>query len=117
MTLKRKVLFLSVGLLAIVLAVVILFVPIRRSEMTVKQLQALVEKRLPPGSSSAEVESILKEIGLQYSAGIKTKNVINASLLGTSRSLLVEGSIFAVFTFDESGKLLSYKIDEVFTGP
>ena len=40
-----------------------------------------------------------------------------ALIRGTSQSLLVRGDIQIRFRFDQSGRLLDYSVQELFTGP
>lgn len=112
----KKVLFRFVlVVVGIVIVVTLLFVPYHRSEMTTEHVQALIHSSLSHGASRADVERFLQKNGIAYSP--TGYGAINASIPGTSKSLLTEGSIFIVFSFDATGRLKETKVDEVFTGP
>jgi len=111
---KKLFLRILLAVFGLVIGVAILFLPYHRSEMTTEHVQALVHSALPQGASRADVERFLQKNRIGYSSGAR---IVNASIPGTSKSLLIEGSIFIVFSFDANGRLVDTKVDEVFTGP
>lgn len=114
---KSKLIARSVWVLVgLVIAVAALFVPYHRSDMTVGRVQSLIDSALQKNADRGEVEKFLQKNGIPYSPAIGNSNVINASIQGTSKSFLITGSIFIVFTFDANARLIDSKVNEVYTG-
>jgi len=83
-----------------------------------------IREHLPIGSSRLDVEAFLdqRQIGHTHIGELKdspeNRHTEIALIRGVSQSLLVRGDIQILFKFDETdSKLISYKIQEVFTGP
>lgn len=100
-----------------VIGLAVLFVPYHRSDMTPQRVRSLIESSLRQNADRQEVEAFLKKNKISYSLSGGNSNVINASIPGTSKSLLIEGSLFIVFTFDANARLVSSDVREAFTGP
>jgi hypothetical protein len=90
--------------------------------MTVEGVREKLDQSLPVGSSRAAVESYLDSQSIAHSYLDDPKfpserRVEFALIRGTSQSLLVRGDIQIRFRFDQSGRLLDYSVQELFTGP
>jgi hypothetical protein len=90
--------------------------------LTVEGVRKKLEQALPVGSSRAAVESYLDSESIPHSYLDDSKfpserRVELALIRGTSQSLFVRGDIQIRFRFDQSGRLLDYSVQELFTGP
>ena len=90
--------------------------------LTVEDVRKKLDQSLPVGSSRAAVESYLDSQSMAHSYLDDPKfpserGVELALIRGTSQSLFVRGDIQIRFRFDQSGRLLDYSVQELFTGP
>ena len=94
-----------------------------RPQVTVAQVDSDIRDHLPIGCSRQEVVAYLdqKKIGHSYVDELKESPEYNhtemALIRGASRTWLIRGDIQILFRFDEGGKLASYSVKEIFTGP
>jgi len=90
--------------------------------VTVEDVKKQLAANAPIGTSRAAVESYLSSQSIPHSFVDSPKypnerRVEMALFQNTARSWMVRGDIQIRFQFDESDKLLSYSVREVFTGP
>ena len=90
--------------------------------LTVADVRKKLEQSLPVGSSRTAVENYLDSQSIPHSYLDDSKfpnerRVELALIRSTSQSLLIRTDIQIRFQFDESGRLLDYSVQEVFTGP
>ena len=97
----------------------------RRVQVTtdVAKLKADVREHLPAGSSRAEVASFLDQRGIPHSYVDESKGAPEysrtemAMIRGATQSWLIRGDIQILFKFDDSGRLIRYTVQQIFTGP
>ena len=91
-------------------------------QLTVQDVRKRLEQSLPIGSGRAAVEVYLDSQSIPHSylddpRKPSERRVELALIRGTSQSLFARGDIQIQFHFDESGRLLGYSLQELFTGP
>lgn len=82
-----------------------------------KEIDALIRKAVPIGSSSAQVISFLDANKIEHSPYQAKERAIYGMIRDTSRSATVKGSTQIEFHFDEKAMLKDYVVKDVFTGP
>ena len=105
------------------IAVLLLFVNIQACNAeTPEEIKAWINQEIPIGSSKTHVVEKLEEKKINHSANYKPElyynktKTFNASIQNTKKGVLTKGGIYMEFKFDENEKLVSYKVEEVFTG-
>lgn len=86
--------------------------------MTVQQLEHLIQRECPIGSSRSQVVRFMDKYcthhdGHKYPHDPEIGGIIRDTRRG---DLFIEVSIQVLFYFDEQDRLVSYKIREVYTG-
>lgn len=116
---QRKILWILAGL--ITAAVVSLWIWYRvklhstaTEPVTVEDLRKEHKQSLPVGSSGTAVDSYLDSHAISHSHIDASSNEF-ALIRGQSQ--FVRRDIQIRFHFDQSGRLLDYSVEEVFTGP
>lgn len=85
--------------------------------MKTKEIEALVRKEVPAGSSSAQVITFLDANKIEHSGYQEKQRTIYGIVRNTSQGAMMKGSIQIEFHFDERAKLKDHTVKEVFTGP
>ena len=92
-----------------------------------EEMNAMIERDIRLGSSSAEVKAVLNSYGMKYAGPIETdvssdfdsypgrKRVVSASLTGFRVGSIISEGIFVNFLFDRDDRLIDYRVREVFT--
>jgi hypothetical protein len=92
-----------------------------------EEMNAMIERNIPLGSSTAEVKAVLSSYGMKYTGLIETdvisdfdsypgrKRVVSASLKGFRVGSIISEGIFVNFLFDRDDRLIDYRVREVFT--
>jgi len=122
---RRKSLWIVLALALIVALVVGVIHRARRVRVTtdVAKLEADLREHLPAGSSRAEVASFLDQRGIPHSYVDESKGAPEysrtemAMIRGATQSWLIRGDIQILFKFDDSGRLIRYTVQQIFTGP
>jgi hypothetical protein len=98
-----------------------------RGHVSAEEVDALIAREIPPGSSSEDVEVFLRANGMTYSGIVETdvisdfrsypgkKRVISASLKGIRVGSLLSDGIFINFLFDTENRLIDYRVQESYT--
>lgn len=82
-----------------------------------KQLKALIDSRIPSGSTESQVKAFLDERGFQYSDEIQSQGAIFAAAPLSPRFELVKTRFQVAFHFDKTGRLRDYAVTHEFVGP
>ncbi len=86
--------------------------------MKAKEIDALIRKEVPIGSSTLQVIAFLDAQKIEHSQQYFDRDrIIYASMRNTSGNWLVKNSIYLQFQFDEKGNLENYSAKEIATGP
>jgi len=85
--------------------------------MTTKEIDTLIHKEVPVGSSSSQVTAFLDANKIEHSGYREKERTIYGIVRSTSGNSVVKGSAQIEFHFDEKAKLKDYTVKEVFTGP
>ena len=86
-----------------------------RRHVTVHQIEAQLQARTPVGASAEQVLAVLDSMMAEHSDA--SRGIISANFGKSHESAAVYGAIYGTFTLDSRGRLASYKIEELFTGP
>ncbi|SRR6266571_6590780 len=86
-----------------------------RHYMTVQQIEAQLRARTPVGASAEHVLAVLDSMKAEHSDA--SRGVISANFGKSYESTPVYGAIYGTFNLDARGRLASYKVEELFTGP
>lgn len=84
--------------------------------MNKKDIENLINKKIPIGSKLSDVEKLLDSYHAEYSYDPKEQNIM-ALFRNTSRGIIVSGDTQVILNFNSEGKLTSYTVKEIFTGP
>ena len=85
--------------------------------MTVKEMEDLIKKEVPIGSSTVRVLAFLDSKKIEHSRYLEDRKAIYAIIRDTGGDFLVKKSLTLAFFFDDDGNLIKYTVEEVFTGP
>src|SRR5437016_2349052 len=86
--------------------------------MTKKQVEVLIRKELPSGSSEQSVLRFLTSRNIEHSADdSQSQKRILAIIRTAPRNGLVTKSIQIIFNLTRNGVLENYTVAEIFTGP
>lgn len=86
--------------------------------MKVKEIDELIRKEVPIGSSTSQVLAFLDAQKIEHSQQYFDRDrIIYASIRNTSGNWLVKNSVYIQFHFDEKATLKDYSVREVSTGP
>ena len=117
----------TLGVLGIAIAVAVAAIILWRiiaspQPLTVERVRKQLEQMTPLGSSRSAVEHYLDSQSIQHSyidnSKVPNEHRLELALIrGTSKTHFVRGDIQIRFQFNESDRLLSYSVREVFTGP
>jgi hypothetical protein len=84
----------------------------------VKQsLVKAIDNELPVGSDKLEVIRFLDERRFEHSEYVERERAIYAIVRNVGGNSLIRESVQFIFAFDDNGKLESYRVKDVFTGP
>jgi hypothetical protein len=107
-----------VGWLALVVIILaypgIRWLNYRQAKLTQQQAREIVNRELPTGTDKAVVKQFLDAKHWVYSDGGST---IRAIVRDESRSSLIRANIRVQLFFDANGKLVSYELQDLYTGP
>lgn len=87
------------------------------STMTKKEIDTLISKEVPVGSSTSQVTAFLDASKIEHSDYREKERTIYGIVRNTSGNSVVKGSFQIEFHFDEGARLKDYTVKEVFTGP
>lgn len=82
-----------------------------------KQLKALIDSKVPPGSTESQVTTFLDEHGFQHSKEIQSQSAIFAVAPLSSKFELVKTKFQVAFHFDKVGRLRDYTVTNSLVGP
>lgn len=93
-----------------------------KATVSVAKVEKDIRDHLPIGASRAEVAAYLDQRGIQHSYVEESqqpeyRHTEMAMIRESSRTWIIRGDIQIFFRFDEDGKLTSYSVKEIFTGP
>ncbi len=80
-----------------------------------KQIEAEISENLPYGSKSSTVLDYLDQKHIEHTY-LPTQQTIVAIRRRTSTGFLVTGDVQIFFVFDKSGGLVSFRLQDVYTG-
>lgn len=86
----------------------------KQIRLTDQQTREILNRELPPGSSKSRVIEFLKSQRWTYSDGGAT---VRAMFRDVSQGISARTDIQMRFYFDSDGKLTSYEIQDLLTGP
>jgi len=115
---KRPVWLYIVGWIAIL--VIILVYPgsrwlnSRQAKLTQQQTREVLDRELPTGADKSVVKRLLDAKHWVYSDGGAT---IQAIVRDESRNILIRTNIRIRLFFDTDSKLVSYELQDLYTGP
>jgi len=120
---RKRLVWIPVVVVAASVASLLSWRFVGRSRATpLEAVRKQLEQATPVGSSRSAVDTYLDSQSIPHSYIRDSKSpseggVELALIRGTSKSLLVRGDIQIRFRFDESERLVSYSVQEGFTGP
>ena len=85
-------------------------------QITVEAMETLLEAKLPLGSDLDVVRGFLLSQGIEHGV-IEKECKICAIIRDTKKTTLISESITLDFIFDSNGKLQSWEVEKVLTGP
>ena len=85
-----------------------------QAKLTEQQAKEILNRELPIGTDKSQVKRFLDRNAWDYSEGDST---LRAIVRDASRSLLIRANIRVQFYFDSQGKLVSYELQDLHTGP
>jgi hypothetical protein len=85
-----------------------------QTSLTEKQAKEILNRELPIGTDKSQVKRFLGRNAWDYSGGSST---IQAIVRDGSRNSLIRTNIRVQFYFDSQGKLISYDLQDLHTGP
>jgi len=89
---------------------------------TAIEIETWIKQEIPLGSTKTFVVSKLEEKKIEHSANYKPElyynksKSFNASIPNTKKGVLTKGGIYMKFNFNEKDELVSFKVEEIFTG-
>lgn len=89
----------------------------RGEAATARHLKALIDSKIPTGSTDSQVTDFLDKNGFQYSNEIQSHGAIFAAAPLSPRFELVKRRFQVTFHFDQSGRLRDYTLTKSFIGP
>jgi hypothetical protein len=89
----------------------------QRSTTTKEEVDAMVRREVPVGSSTSQVIAFLDSEKIERSDYRETDKVILAIVRDASRAAVTKGNIQIEFRFDDAAHLREHVVREVFTGP
>jgi|HubBroStandDraft_2_1064218.scaffolds.fasta_scaffold35753_3 hypothetical protein len=85
-----------------------------QTKLTEKRTKEILNSELPIGTDKSQVKRFLDRNAWDYSEGGST---IQAIVGDASRNVLIRTNIRVQFYFDSQGKLVSYDLQDLHTGP
>ncbi len=85
-----------------------------QTKLTEKQAREILDRELPIGTDKSQVKRFLDRNAWEYSEGNST---IQAIVRDASRNMFIRTNIRVQFYFDSQGKLVSYDLQDLHTGP
>lgn len=89
----------------------------RNKLVTTEDLERAIHREIPVGSSKSDVVRFLTTNNIEYSADKEDGVPMILGIVRDVKGGMVKESIQMKFTFSSQGKLASYKVSQVFTGP
>jgi hypothetical protein len=118
MTKKSKFLFIVAGFTVLVLVILIAFEVHRLNSeqinLTDEQAREMLNRELPIGTDKMRVKQFLDAKGWTYTDSGST---IQSMVYDAAHNFMIRTDIHAQFFFDSKGKLASYEIKDINTGP
>jgi cell division protein FtsL len=112
-TKTKKIIFVALALVALVLAALVVRIP---TGPNAEEVRNQIEKALPVGSSRERVSEFAKSNGMEQSNYLERERMINAIRRGVSKGLFADSSIYVRFYFDDKNTLQRFTVEEVSTG-
>jgi hypothetical protein len=85
-----------------------------QTKVTEKQAKEILNRELPIGTDKSQVKRFLDRNAWDYS---EVNSTIQAIVGDASRNVLIRTSIRVQFYFDSQGKLVSYDLQDLHSGP
>lgn len=85
-----------------------------QAKLTDKQAKEILDRELPIGTDKSQVKRFLDANAWDYS---DVGSIIQAIVRDSSRNWLIRTNIRVRFYFDTQGKLISYDLQDLQTGP
>ncbi|HET7258400.1 MAG TPA: glutaredoxin family protein [Candidatus Acidoferrum sp.] len=118
MTKGSKLLLMAVGFatLALVTIIAFLFLKLNSTQinLTDQQLRGILDRELPNGTDESRVKHFLEAKSWAHS---ETDSTILAIVRDASHAGLIRKDIQMQFLFNSEGKLVSYELKDLYTGP
>jgi hypothetical protein len=119
MTKRSKFLLIATGLAALAVATVIAFEIHRLNSvqiinLTDQQAREILNRELPVGTDKMRVKQFLNVKGWAYTDSGST---IQSMVYDAAHNFMIRTDIHFQFFFDSKGKLVSYEIVDINTGP
>lgn len=82
--------------------------------LSVRDVETLLSRTTPPGSSHAQVSAALDSLGVEHGAYRQETRMLYGIWRATRTDLVCQTSIRARFVFDEGGRLIRSEPQEVY---
>lgn len=106
-----------IALVTIVAAAIAATGACTKHRITTSQVNAVLARTLPVGSSPQRVVIVLDSLKIEHSAYDLRDWTLRGTIRRASKSLTTEGCVQLQFAFDEHGRLVGHTTTEGFTGP
>ena len=84
--------------------------------MTVREVRASLAAAIPDGADASRVLAILDSLHAEHSDLVRD-SLVTANFGKSWRQGMISAEIFGTFYFDSQRPLLTYKVEEISTGP
>lgn len=116
---KKRPVWLSIVFLLATMALILTFysrtwLNQEQTKLTEKQAKEILNRKLPIGTDKSQVKRFLDRNAWEYS---ERNSTIQAIVRDASRNSFIRTNIRFRFYFDSQGKLVSYDLQDLHTGP